>query len=194
MVVRRVRNQVVSGLMHLGALMMSEILQISCLARSAEITTIRDLLGVRGRIRAVPGRRTPWGVQRRSGRSTSVGAFNVGRRGAAGRRGACTNARDIAGLGRGTGKRRSRSAARQTSVEERGSAATPVALHPASLPQRFAPYFTSKKRPMTPTSASRSAPSETEMRQIWTLSFFWAAFVAADSAPWVDSCGLITYT
>jgi hypothetical protein len=45
---------------------------------------------------------------------------------------------------------------------------------------------------MARSSPGTSACSGTEMRQICTLSLFCAAFTSAESAPYVDSSGLIT--
>ena len=66
----------------------------------------------------------------------------------------------------------------------------------ASTPGRrpFAPYayFCAKKPFIAASRPSTSAFSGTEIRQICTLSCFCAFFTSADSAPCVDSSGLMT--
>lgn len=54
------------------------------------------------------------------------------------------------------------------------------------------PYFCAKKGSIARSRPSTSAIAGTEMRQSCTLSFFCAAFTAAERAPCVDSSGLIT--
>src|ERR1700759_4664912 len=49
------------------------------------------------------------------------------------------------------------------------------------------PYFSSKTPLMTRTNPATSACSGTEIRQICTLSRFWAALTASGKEPWVDS-------
>lgn len=83
--------------------------------------------------------------------------------------------------------RRAPSKRLQVSLPPLRSRATGIAAH-----ARRAPYLRSKNGSIAARRLSRSAPSDTEMRQIWTLSRFCAALVSAESEPCVDSCGLIT--